>query len=199
VADVMTLTTTGTLSTATINATTLTGTLSTASQPNITTLAGLTSIRGQTIATTAWQYVNGLNQQVSTTSSPTFTNITGVTTFTPATFTVTPGAGAISGPVVNMIKYTRVGGVIQMNGNIVFTQITTPASSWTIVVSVPRSANFSSTFQAIGNGVIVNSATVNSTGNITANIGAQTITLSLITSIAVLGTYTVVFNSQYDF
>ena len=154
---------------------------------------------GVPISAGNWTYVQTLNQNVSTTSSPTFANITGVTTFTPATFTVTPGAGAISGPVVNRIKYTRVGGVIQMNGNIVFTQITTPASSWTIVVSVPRSANFSSTFQAIGNGVIVNSATVNSTGNITANIGAQTITLSLITSIAVLGTYTVVFNSQYDF
>jgi len=61
-----------TASGSTANFTTLTGTLSTASQPSITTLAGLTSIQGQTISSSVWQYVATLNQNLSTTSDPTF-------------------------------------------------------------------------------------------------------------------------------
>lgn len=48
------------------------GTVLTSSQPNITSLGGLASIQGQSVASSAWQYVNTMNQAVSTSSSPVF-------------------------------------------------------------------------------------------------------------------------------
>lgn len=49
-----------TLSATTVSATTLTGTLSTASQPNVTTMAGLTSINGTTITGTDLAKITGI-------------------------------------------------------------------------------------------------------------------------------------------
>jgi hypothetical protein len=52
------------------------GTVSTITQNTIQNLGGLGSIQGQSISPSAWQYVNGLNQQLATTSSPTFSTVT---------------------------------------------------------------------------------------------------------------------------
>lgn len=52
------------------------GTLQTASQPSVTTLGGLTSIQGQTISSSAWQYVNSMNQSVASTASPSYSKLT---------------------------------------------------------------------------------------------------------------------------
>lgn len=43
---------------------------------SITSLPDLTSIQGQTLSPSVWQYVNTLNQNVATTSSPSFVNTT---------------------------------------------------------------------------------------------------------------------------
>jgi len=76
---------------ANVYATSYTGTLATVSQPNITTLAGVSTlgatatalaipstsitIGGTSVASTAWQYVNSMNQAVATTSTPQFDQI----------------------------------------------------------------------------------------------------------------------------
>ena len=50
-------------------------TVSNNTQNNIYYLPNLTSIQGQSIASSVWPYVNTLNQNVSTTSSPTFNTV----------------------------------------------------------------------------------------------------------------------------
>ena len=53
------------------------GTLGTASQPNITTLAGLSSVYGYSFTNISWMYLSLINQSVSTTGTPTFTGMYG--------------------------------------------------------------------------------------------------------------------------
>jgi hypothetical protein len=81
---------------ANVYATSYTGTLATASQPNVTTLAGVSTlgatatalaipstsitIGGTSVASSAWQYVNSLNQALTTSSNVTFGNIAGTLT-----------------------------------------------------------------------------------------------------------------------
>ena len=64
---------------ANIYGTNLFGTIATASQPNITTLAGLVSVGGVIISSTQWGYLGGLNQALTTTSMPTFSSVTATT------------------------------------------------------------------------------------------------------------------------
>lgn len=64
----------------TVTATNLGGTLTTASQPNVTTMVGLTSIQGQTVTLSGALNVSSgagtLNQSVSTTGTPSFASVT---------------------------------------------------------------------------------------------------------------------------
>ena len=102
----------------TVNATTLAGTLSTTAQPNIISLAGLTSIQGQSIASTAWQYVNSMNQPVASSSSPSFVtvtaNLTGNCSGTAATVT-TAAQPAITS--VGTLTGLTMGGTLNLATN----------------------------------------------------------------------------------
>ena len=73
---VSTVGSTGTIANLIVNNITGTLTATSASQPNITTLAGLTSIQGQAIGAGVWGYVAAMNQSVATSASPSFAGIT---------------------------------------------------------------------------------------------------------------------------
>lgn len=60
-----------------LTATNIAGTLTTVSQPNITTLAGITSIQSVAISGTQFGYLGALNQSLTTSSNVQFGNITG--------------------------------------------------------------------------------------------------------------------------
>ena len=101
--DAMTLTAEGELTVSSVNAT-----ITKASQPNITTLGGLTSIQGQTISSNVWQYVATMDQNVSTTSKPAFNNVT-INNVTPSQDGITINYTA-SAPAKGLISF-KTGGL----------------------------------------------------------------------------------------
>jgi Chaperone of endosialidase len=140
------------------------GTIGTPDQPLISTLGGLTSIRGTNIPNTSWPFVSLLNQNVSSTSSPAFDNVT---------------ANSFNGRVIGVADEAKI--VVNANqpnitsllnlDSIQNTHI--PAGHWLLVADLDQKVSSGSSPHFVN-------VTANLTGDVTGNCSgtANTVTNS---------------------
>lgn len=135
-----------------VTSTAFVGTLSTASQPNITTLGGVTSLRSMTVGATSISGVTALNS--ITVGTQTLANLTSVT--------ATSFVGTVS--TASQPSITTLGGVTSLNSITVGAQALSNLSNVTTSV-----INVTNTYQKNGTGIVAMSYAESSQNSITTN------------------------------
>ena len=154
----------------------LTGTLSTASQPNITTLAGITSIGGS--AFTNFANLSVINQNLATTSSPTFSTLTATNlagTITTASQANITAVGTLTALTVNAQMLSQLDGIGDGSGGTIISRGFNSSVAYGGGISCSRARNTLASPQGVSTGDVLGGIWAkgyHSTGAYLGNTGA---------------------------